>query len=240
MLDFWAVYCKECKELFSQGSKQTIMRLLLVLLGGIWIPFQAGILWLQLSLPSILFLSIFPMFIGVSLIADLLAGERERHTLETLLASRLSNWSIVIGKATCIVTLSWGITLISLVLGFVVANMSNGGGHTWTFYPLDLLLAVTILSLTTSVLITFIGVLFSMHAATVRQVQQMLSFGTIIFFAVAGFLVIQLIDQPFIKPLLAMNSTELLSIVTASIAIIDIILMLVSLARFQRSRLILD
>jgi sodium transport system permease protein len=49
-----------------------------------------------------------PFFVGVAAAADLTAGERERRSLETLLANPVKGWSIVLGKwlAVCVVSLA--------------------------------------------------------------------------------------------------------------------------------------
>ena len=49
-----------------------------------------------------------------SLVADSFAGERERHTLETLLASRLPDRAILAGKLLVPVAVAWGAALLAL------------------------------------------------------------------------------------------------------------------------------
>lgn len=240
MMDFTAVFWKECKELISQGYRQLLIRLLLIAFTGIWLPIQFGSQWLQLSPLIIIEFSILPLLIVINLVADVFAGERERHTLETLLASRLSNWSIVIGKCATMITLSWGITVIGVLLGCIVTNMIAGVGHAWVFYPLNNFLLVLLLSFLTSTFATVIGSLISLHSSTVRQVQQTLGYCTIGLVAVGAFLVTQLIKLPFFTGLLALGTVKILLIVATGIAGIDVILLLFILALFQRSHLILD
>ena len=53
----------------------------------------------------------------ISFIGDAIAGERERHTLETLLASRMPDRAILLGKVIAIVLYAWGMGVLSLLPG---------------------------------------------------------------------------------------------------------------------------
>src|SRR3954465_4189577 len=54
---------------------------------------------LMVTAPMAFFMPTFlPLFFLLAIVADSFAGERERHTLETLLATRLSDGAILIGK----------------------------------------------------------------------------------------------------------------------------------------------
>jgi ABC-2 type transport system permease protein len=91
------------------------------------------------------------MFV-IILISDAIAGERERHTLETLLASRISDQAILLGKVLVTVGYNWGMTLFCLLLGSVVVNLSQGLAQ-WVFYaPINLFVVVLILSFLTILL----------------------------------------------------------------------------------------
>lgn len=237
MLDIWAVYWKEWKGLFSQGNRQMLVRLLMMVAPGIWMPIQAGSQWFHVSLFYMLFFAFFPVFFVFSFVADVFAGERERHTLETLLASRLPDWSIVTGKGASLVTQSWGTTILSLLISNVVANVV-AGGHTWTFYPVDQLLIVLFLGLTTSLLAVAVGILVSLRASTVRQAQQILVYGLLGLGLVVGLLITQINNLPFLAGLENLSGIQLLLLLSVSIAVVDILLVGITLARFQRSRLI--
>lgn len=90
MLDIWAMYWKECKELFFQGNKQILIFLLVVVPLGVWLPYQIGRAWVQLPFIFILLLAIGPAFLVFVFVAESFAGEREQHTLALLLAIGLS------------------------------------------------------------------------------------------------------------------------------------------------------
>lgn len=239
MLDVKAMYWKELKDLFSQGNMQTVMRLLLIAAVSIWLPAQLGLQWLTLPLVDMVVLSVYAVPIVFSFVADVFAGERERHTLESLLASPLSNWSIVVGKGAALVTLSWGMTIVSILVSFVSTNLIVGA-HTWSFYPLDRLLVVLLLSLTASVLAVTIGILVSLHAKTVRQAQQMLIYGMLGVAVVGGALSTQIKNISFIGQLPRLSEVQTLLFTTVGIAFLDVILVAVVLTLFQRSRLLLS
>lgn len=106
-------------------------------------------------------------------VGDAIAGERERHTLETLLASRISDPAILLGKIIMMVGTAWGMALASLLLGLLSANLGSGQGR-WAFYgSFGLLGEALALSLLTSLLATSVGVVISLRSATVRQAQQL-------------------------------------------------------------------
>ena len=64
-----------------------------------------------------------PLMLVAGVVADSFAGERERHTLETLLASRLSDEAILVGKVTAAVGYGWGFTLVMAVVSLVSVNI---------------------------------------------------------------------------------------------------------------------
>jgi len=67
-----------------------------------------------------------PLFLVMGVIAYSFAGDRERHTLETLLASRLSNRAILLGKIAAAVGYALRVTLLSLAAGLVTVNVAHG------------------------------------------------------------------------------------------------------------------
>jgi ABC-type Na+ efflux pump permease subunit len=103
-------------------------------------------------------------------------------------------------------------------------------------YPLDLFVDALVLSLLVGVLGASAGVLISLKVSTVRQAQQILSIGTIVF--VFGIIfVVQAVPANVVSSL---SYSQFLLIVMAFIAVLDAILLGLSLVSFQRSRLILS
>src|SRR5688572_30714367 len=98
MNDAWWIARKEWRELLGQGGMQGRQGMLLFLGAfGLLLPLMNGRAWIESPLLAVTW-SWVPMFLVMTVIADAFAGERERHTLETLLATRLSEPAILFGK----------------------------------------------------------------------------------------------------------------------------------------------
>jgi ABC-2 type transport system permease protein len=152
-----------------------------------------------------------------------------------LLDSRMSDRAILLGKVVATVLYAWGMSLLSLLLGLVVVDLFRTQGN-WMFYPLDLFVVALVLSLLAGVLATSAGVLVSLKVSTVRQAQQILSVGTIVFVFGVTF-ALRALPANVVSSL---NYSQFLLIAMAVLAVLDAILLGVSLVSFQRSRLILS
>ncbi len=238
MNDLRTMVWKEVKDsVFSGGRGALIRPLLLIFILGILLPWQMGQSWLKLSAPMILVSCYVPFFFIISYIGDAIAGERERHTLETLLASRISDRAILWGKMIVSVLYAWGMLVIGLLLGLVAANLASGQAG-WQFYsPFSTLLEVLALGLVLSLLSSSGGVLISLRAATVRQAQQTMTVGIMVLF-VGGILVLKAVLTSGTSATLDLSSFLLLLI--GGIAVLDVIFLGILFASFKRSRLILS
>ena len=236
MSDILTMLWKESKDVFFQGGWRSLIRPLIVVgIMGIYLPLQFGPRWVDLTPIGMLLLLWIPFFVIISFIGDVIAGERERHTLETLLASRMPDRAILLGKVVTTVLYAWGMGVLSLLLGLVLVDLFRTQGN-WMFYPLDLFVDALVLILLVSVLAASAGVLVSLKVATVRQAQQILSVGTIVF--VFGIIfVLQAVPANVVS---ALTYSQFLLIAMAVIAVLDAILLGLSLVSFQRSRLILS
>jgi ABC-2 type transport system permease protein len=235
MNDFWTIVWKETKDsVFSSRRSEFIIPLMVIAIMGIVIPWQFGHRWISLSPAMIIIVCYIPFFLTTSYIGDAVAGERERHTLETLLASRISDRAILWGKITVTIAYAWGLTLIGLLLGLVVANLLSGQGH-WEFYhPIDIFLEMLVLSLLASLLSASAGVLISLRAATVRQAQQTMAVGTLILL-IAIVLILKSVPSGVLKTL---NESQFLLFFIGGFTLPNLILVGILSASFQRSRLI--
>ena len=241
MSDIWTMVWKEWNELVLQGGRaQYIRPVILIGIMGVALPLRIGRTWLELPIYVLLILLYVPFFTIISFIGDAIAGERERHTLETLLASRISDRAILLGKVIVTVAFTWALALAGLVLGAITANLSKvdktvDGG--WTFYhPLDVLVEAIALSLLVTLLAASGGVLVSLRVSTVRQAQQVLIVGTVVLMF-GGLLIISLLPGDLLA---SFTYSQLLLIGIAVVAVLDAILLALSLVSFQRSRLILS
>jgi ABC-2 type transport system permease protein len=236
MSDILTMVWKESKDVFFQGGWRSLIRPLFVIgIMGIYLPLQFGSQWVALTPIGMLLLLWIPFFVVISFIGDAIAGERERHTLETLLASRMPDRAILLGKIVATVLYAWGMGILSLLLGLVLVDLLRTQGN-WMFYPLDLFVDAIVLSLLVSVLGTSAGVLISLRVSTVRQAQQILSIGTIVFVFGVTF-VLRALPANVVSSL---SYAQFLLIAMAVIAVLDAILLGLSLVSFQRSRLILS
>jgi ABC-2 type transport system permease protein len=207
---------------------------------GIIIPLQGGREWLDS--PANLFVwGWMPFLLVSSVVADSFAGERERHTLETLLATRLSDRSILIGKIIAALAYGWGITIVSALLSLVTINVTYGGGRLLLF-PWKIGFGVIAISLLIAGMSAGLGVLISLRAATVRQAQQTFSLAFFILFIPLFFLPM-LPNEWKLKITQALVKVNMDIIVMAALGILlifDLALFTAAAARFQRTRLILE
>jgi ABC-2 type transport system permease protein len=237
MNDIRTMIWKETKDSILQGGLTALVRpLLLMGILGIIFPLRFGLQWLALAPLVVGIVVYFPLLLVLSFVGDSIAGERERHTLETLLASRISDSAIVLGKIIVTTVYAWSTALLGLLLGLVVANLSKGQGS-WQFYThVDLLLEVLGLSLLTGLLGASGGVLISMRSATVRQAQQLVLVAMLVL-AGGGVLLSRFLPADVISSL---SESQLWLIAIAVLAVLDLILLGVSLVSFRRTRLMLS
>lgn len=239
--DVLTIISKEWKEMFmARGSMRSGLFSMLIMVGllGIFMPLQNGRDWLNNPL-LILIWSWVPVLITLSMVTDSVAGERERHTLETLLASRLPEAAILLGKIGAAVFYAWGIMLTGLLLGVVTINLAFPASP--AFYDPRVFGGVLVFSLLTSWLFSSIGVLVSLHSKTARQAYQKMSVVFLLLWFIP-MLVIQFLPQEIKAGLSARLMTlDLNAVLTLGLVILltaDAALLLVCLSRFQRRHLI--
>lgn len=236
MNDLWTMIWKEWKDFLLSGGRSDLLRPLLILgILGIVLPLSFRLSWIDLDPAPVLIILYTPFMFVTSFIGDAIAGERERHTLETLLASRISDRAILLGKILVAVGFTWGMTLFCLLLGAVVVNWSQEQGQ-WVFYaPIKLFLVVLVMSLLTILLAASGGVLISLKSATVRQAAQTMLLGEI----VLGFAIYVVVRFLPARMTASLTTSQMVSMILLTLVVLDAILLAASLVSFQRSRLIL-
>jgi ABC-2 type transport system permease protein len=242
--DTWTVMWKEWKELLTlqtglRGGKYGFLLLILIL--GVLMPWQQGRLWVEV--PAFLLVwAWFPLFLVAAVTADAFAGERERHTLETLLASRLSDWVILLGKVFAMISYGWSIALLCWFVGLVTVNVTSGSGEL-ILYPMITVLGFFALTLLSAGLGAGAGILVSLRATTVRQAQQSLTLSIMALLLVPAF-GFQMLPGNWTEWLYAtVSAWDLARVILISVvilALIDTALIAAAMARFKRSRLIAD
>jgi hypothetical protein len=134
--DFATVLWKEWKEIVmerSAGSTGSLRPLILIAVFGIFFPLRMGPERF-FSAAGLLVPTFFSAIVITAVIADSFAGERERHTLETLLASRLSDRSILFGKIAACMAYGWLISISCILAGAITVNIMNWHGRILIFH----------------------------------------------------------------------------------------------------------
>ena len=240
--DITAVFWKEWKEILTWGGTRSKLNLIITAaIFGVFLPLQTGRIWVEEPLFLIMWVWL-PVLLVTTTIADAIAGERERHTLETLLASRLADSAILLGKMAAGATYGLAITWLNMVLGIITVNIAFGAGKV-IFYKPAILVVTLAFSLLAAALAAGAGVLVSLRASTVRQAQQTLSLVVmlLLFVPIFGLQALPAATQAQVIQML--EGLKLLPTALSAggvLLVIDIALILAALARFKRSQLILD
>jgi ABC-2 type transport system permease protein len=241
--DIFTVASKELREILSFGDargRSKFSLLILILIFGIVIPLQNGRDWVESPI-NIMVWGWMPFLWVSGIVADLFAGERERHTLESLLATRLSDQSILFGKLLAAlaygVILTWVIMLTSLVainIGF--------GKEGLLLFPFQLILGAVVFSILVSGLSASIGVLVSLRASSVRQAQQLMSAGMLVLFL--PFMLMQFIPKGLREVagniLHTVSPVQFAGGAALALFVVELVLIVIAIRLFQRNRLILD
>jgi ABC-2 type transport system permease protein len=244
MGDLLTVAWKEWRELLQLGGSHRGGRFSLAILVGVFgvlLPLQSGAEWVQ-SPATVFYWGWVPLMLVGSAVADSFAGERERHTLETLLASRLPDRAILLGKMAAAVAYGWGLVLAMLVLSLVTVNLSSPSGALLMF-PWRFAVGAPLMALLGAGLAATAGVLISLRAQTVRQAAQTLNIGVLllVFVPVLG---LQALPEAWQAHLgawaLSVGVDGMLWPAAAALAALDLVLLAAAFARFKRARLVLD
>jgi len=243
MVDILTVMWKELHELFLQrGARRGMLFSLgiFLVMFGILMPLQLGRDWVD-SPASLAYWGFLPFMMVNNVIADSFAGERERHTLETLLASRLSDLSILLGKIGTAIVYGWGTSLLGLLVALVTVNVFKGNGQLLLYSPL-IGFGAPLVSFLVAGLAAGIGVLVSLRASTVRQAQQ--TVGMAFFIVLLPLFFLPMLPTDWKVALLGFIKTAdffALGIgVLVAVFIVDVVLIGISVLRFKRDKLILD
>jgi ABC-2 type transport system permease protein len=243
--DTSTVMWKESKSLlrYSDNRWKGIAILVTpIALFGILIPiqFRAGWLTSYWSLGVAFFT---PLILITSTIAETFAGERERHTLETLLASRLPDRAILFGKLLTSIVFGWGMTLLLLFVSLMVVNLLDGKGGFQNYQP-DILWMDILASMLMSGFVSSLGILISLGSPTVQAASQsimLLLFMPLLLLQAVVFLLPTFLPRATVLAIAdQLNFTNIVLLILAILLVVDIVLFLGALSRFQRSRLIVS
>ena len=237
--DIMTVVWKESRSQFRvQGSRtRYAMMLLSPLILATVFPITWGPDWLA-ELPPLIVAAITAVLLVAIMVPESIAGERERDTLETLLASHLPDRAILVGKLLVPLAVGWGAATLANLWSAVVVNVAHWDGQL-LFFTLPIALGSLALSLLMALLTAGAGVFVSLRAATAQEAPQLLT-GAILIPAV----ILQLIPLVFRDQLgtviESIDGPQLLLIVLGVLVVLDVAVLLAAAVRFQRSRLILS
>lgn len=241
--DILTVASKELREIFTFGDirgRSKFSLVILIVIFGIVFPLQNGRSWVSSPI-NVMIWGWMPFLWVSGIVADLFAGERERHTLEPLLATRLSDQSILFGKLLAAMGYGFILTWIIMLASLITINLSYGRNGL-VLYPLNTTLAALVFSILISGLSSCIGVLVSLRAGSVRQAQQVMSAGMLVLFL--PFMLIQFIPRQWLRMIdqiiTSTSPVQIALLIVAVLVVVEAILILIALRLFQRSKLILD
>lgn len=243
MRDTWTVVWKEWKELSTWDGGWVALSSLAAFAGlvGVFLPWQVGRPWIEAPW-TMVFWAWMPLFLVTTVIADSFAGERERRTLETLLASRLPDGAILFGKVAAAVAWVWGATMLCLPLGVATVNVAHVEGEL-LLYPLGTLAGIASLAFLAAAFGAGLGVLVSLRSTSVRQAQQVLTVMVLVLFLIPVFGLRALPDSLLQKVIGALVSGEAATLAVAVggvLAVLDVLLLGLAASRFRRDRLLAD
>lgn len=193
-----AMAWKELREIFLAEGRPAVQMAVAGILDlaiGIGMPlFLANLLFGSIGLwPTVGILCIgvvsVSAFLGVigpmPTIADAFAGERERHTLETLLATPLADRAILWGKMMAQYLVVGGhVAVLSITTGITAAVLLGLPGL--VVIPVGLVVGGAAAAVTSSFVVG-LGVLMSLRAPTVKKAQERISYVMMPFFLLPAF-----------------------------------------------------
>jgi ABC-2 type transport system permease protein len=235
--DILSIVWKERRSQFRvRGSRlRFLMMLFSPLLLGTIFPITWGPEWL-VQLPPLVVATITSVILVAVMVPESIAGERERHTLETLLASRLPDRAILLGKLLVPVAVGVGAALLANLCSLIVVNVAHWQGEILFFSP-PIALGSLALSFLMALLTAGAGVFVSLRVKTAQEAAQILTFAILI-----PPMLLQLVPLLFRDQMQQfldrVNGPQLLLIVLGVLVVLDVAVLLAAAARFQRSRLI--
>ncbi len=241
--DLRTVIWKEWRSLIhGQSRRQLMVMVAMLAFWAVWLPVQTGADWMTDGVISILIAVLLPALVVAVTVPPAFAGERERKTLATLLATRLPDEAILFGKLVVPVVVGCLAMVAVLLVGLVAANAASWEG-TPRFYDPVVIIPDLVIGFLVAIMSGAVGVAISLRARRVQDAQQTISMMLMLPAMGLGFVFFILaemtggIDQVAVR--LDGVSGWLVALVFIGIlVVIDVVLMGIAQRRFRRSRLI--
>jgi len=242
IVDIKTVIWKEWRSLFRQpGSRTRMIFTVAIPVGyfGVFWPLQDGADFVTGAEPWFIAIVV-PLLTVVMTAPDSFAGERERKTLRTLLASRLPDSAILWGKVIFSGLLGIGLMLFTLTLALVVVNTVESG-EGLILIAADRMAYILAVSVLLSAIAAGAAVLISLRATTVQQAQQTLAAAFFLIPMIAGPVVLVMSRGSDARPLEELFQTlgtpaGRLGLILG-LAVLAAILLFSARIRFRRNRL---
>ena len=175
MTDVLVVAKKELRELcLLRGMGWTGVQLAITAaVFGVLLPLSQPERWVEGHPLLALHFVLIPMLLTSPLVADALAGERERKTIETLLTTPLEVTSILMGKGIAIFLFSYAQVILVASTAIAALNVHYRVEYAqWALYPGPALFAVFVVSAAFVGFATTSGVFASLRADSVRTAHR--------------------------------------------------------------------
>lgn len=240
--DMRTVAWKEWRSLTGgRARRQLLLTGGILAIYGVLFPIQMGADWVTDPVPMGIVGIALPMVVVGVAIPESIAGERERHTLATLLASRLPDRAILYGKLGFAVGLGWLSAPLVLAFALIVVNVI-GGADGLLFYEPGPLIGVLVLSLLVALLTGGVGIFVSLRANTAQEAQQITLFALMVPAMLIGFGVTFLLtDRALARSLIdwlgSADARYLALAVMGILAVVDAAILVAADRRFRRGRL---
>lgn len=240
--DLRTVLWKEWRSLIGGRARRQLL-----MIGGVLaamaliFPIEDGRGWVTDPVGMGILGIVLPMLVVSVVVPDAIAGERERHTLATLLASRLPDRAILYGKLGFAVVTGWLTGTVMLAVALVAANIAAAPPAPLLYEP-QILLAVLAIGLLVGVMTGGIGLFVSLRASTAQEAQQLLGVGMMVPLMLASFVLMAVMGNDDLRAMLAgigsLDPRLVVVAVMAAIAIVDGALFVAADRRFRRGRLL--
>ena len=260
MRDMTVVAGKELREIVGAGGgrKGLIREFLFIGIFGLFFPLTQVDAWLSGGVPAAFALMV-PLFLVGPHVADSFAGERERGTLETLLATRLPDRSIYFGKIFAVCGYAWVVTLLILLTSLLALNLgadisapgrsaAAGSGESSLFvYPTFVWVAWGLGSIASGLLLAAIGTFVSLRSKTVRGAHQAMMIPLFVLILGGSFGIPALFrslpvaaQDRFTGWLDGMSAVSVVLLAVGMLFVLDVLLLALGARLFRRDRLISD
>lgn len=250
LIDIYTIAWKEWKEVFQTGNDfiKSFIYLLIFLIAVVSIISSPATNIKEFTLDlfsSTHFWTIIPcvLILIFSNRLNSIFEERKFHTLPSLLATRIPNYAIVIGKVSANTIYIWGATLLASMLSLIKINFISRI-DSFTFYSLYFWLISSSFCLLVTILMASLSIIVSLYAKTELQFQlQYLLYSlsslfiihlSVIFFANLAF---------YIQETVEFEKLLLISLVLCyfiCFTFIDSFLLFLAIKFFKRNRLMLN